>query len=189
MIHAYQLVVLAPYVAALVLVAIPGYRVSAILNVLASAATLAAGRWLMVSPGVVGEYAIVDEFNVVFIVINTLVGFTTALFSASYIGHEIETGRLSPSFVRFYHAMFQVMMGSMNLSLIANNIGILWVGLELATLITVVMVGLYRTPAALGAGWKYFILGSVRISLAFFGTILIYLGGQGAVGEGLPAMT
>jgi hydrogenase-4 component F len=89
--------VLAPYAAALVLVAIPGYRVGAVLNVLASAATLAAGLWLMVSKGVVGEYAIVDEFNVVFIVINTLVGFTTALFSASYIGHEIETGRLSPA--------------------------------------------------------------------------------------------
>ena len=61
MIHAYQLVVLAPYAAALVLVAIPGYRVGAVLNVLASAATLAAGLWLMVSEGVVGEYAIVDE--------------------------------------------------------------------------------------------------------------------------------
>ncbi|HEX9325917.1 MAG TPA: hydrogenase 4 subunit F, partial [Reyranella sp.] len=106
MIHAYQLVVLAPYAAALVLVAIPGYRVGAVLNVLASAATLAAGLWLMVGDGTVGAYAIVDEFNVVFIVINTLVGFTTALFSASYIGHEIDTGRLSPSFVRFYHAMF-----------------------------------------------------------------------------------
>ena len=189
MIHAYQLVVLAPYSSALVLVAIPGYRVGAVLNVLASAATLAAGLWLMVSEGVVGEYAIVDEFNVVFIVINTLVGFTTALFSASYIGHEIDTGRLSPGFVRFYHAMFQAMMGSMNVALVANNIGVMWVGLELATLITVVMVGLYRTPQAIEAAWKYFILASVGISLAFFGTILIYLAGQPALGEGVPAMT
>ena len=105
MIHAYQLVVLAPYAAALILVAIPGYRVGAVINSApASAATLAAGLWLMVGDGTVGTYAIVDEcFNVVFIIINTLVGFTTALFSASYIGHEIETGRLLPGFVRFYH--------------------------------------------------------------------------------------
>jgi hydrogenase-4 component F len=85
--------------------------------------------------------------------------------------------------------MFQAMMGAMNLALIANNIGLLWVGLELATLITVVMVGIYRTPAALEAAWKYFILGSVGISLAFFGTILIYLAGQAVLGEGLAAMT
>src|SRR5213075_2120935 len=62
-------------------------------------------------------------------------------------------------------------------------------GLELATLITVVMVGLYRTPQAIEAAWKYFILASVDRSLAFFGTILIYLAGQPALGEGVPAMT
>jgi len=187
--HTYQIVVLVPYVAALVLAAIPGYRVGSIVNVIASAITFAAGLWLIGDERTVGPYAIVDEFNIVFIAINTLVGFTTSIFSASYIGHEIETGRLPPGFVRFYHAMFQAMMGSMNIALVANNIGLIWVGLELATLITVVMVGLYRTPQSIEAAWKYFILASVGISLAFFGTILIYLAGQPALGEGVPAMT
>ena len=187
--HTYQIVVLVPYVAALVLAAIPGYRAGSIVNVIASAITFAAGLWLIGDERTVGPYAIVDEFNIVFIAINTLVGFTTSIFSASYIGHEIETGRLPPGFVRFYHAMFQAMMGSMNIALVANNIGLIWVGLELATLITVVMVGLYRTPQSIEAAWKYFILASVGISLAFFGTILIYLAGQPALGEGVPAMT
>ncbi|MGE0577288.1 hydrogenase 4 subunit F [Reyranella sp.] len=189
MIQPYQLVVLVPFASALLLVALPSYRVGAVLNVIASTLTLAIGGWLVASDRFIGDYAIVDEFNIVFVAINTLVGFTTALFSAAYIGHEIESGRLSPAFVRFYHAMFQAMMGSMNVALIANNIGVMWVGLELATLITVVMVGLYRTPQAIEAAWKYFILASVGISLAFFGTILIYLAGQPAVGEGVPAMT
>ena len=189
MIEAYQAVVLLPYAAALALAALPGYRAGAVGNVLAAAATFAVGLWLLFDQRTIGNYAIVDEFNVVFIAINTLVGFTTALFSASYIGHEIETGRLSPGFLRFYHAMFQAMMGSMNLALVANNIGLMWVGLELATLITVVMVGLYRTPQAIEAAWKYFILASVGISLAFFGTILVYLAGQPVLGEGLPSMT
>ena len=189
MIQPHQLVVLLPFAAALLLVALPSYRVGAVVNVIASGLTLAVGGWLVASDRFAGDYAIVDEFNIVFVVINTLVGFTTALFSAAYIGHEIESGRLSPAFVRFYHAMFQAMMGSMNLALVANNIGVMWVGLELATLITVVMVGLYRTPQAIEAAWKYFILASVGISLAFFGTILIYLAGQPALGEGVPAMT
>ena len=38
----------------------------------------------------------IDDLNVVFIVLNTFVGFTTSAFSASYIGHELETGRLTP---------------------------------------------------------------------------------------------
>jgi len=76
----------------------------------------------------------------------------------------------------------------MNVALLANNVGLLWVGVEVATLTTVMMVGLYHTPAAIEAAWKYFILGSVGIALAFFGTILVYLVAQEVVGEGLPAM-
>src|SRR5690606_14458366 len=59
---------------------------------------------------------------------------------------------------------------------------------ELATLTTVLMVGIYRTPAALEAAWKYFILGSVGIALALFGTILVYLAAGAVVGEGMEAM-
>jgi hydrogenase-4 component F len=76
----------------------------------------------------------------------------------------------------------------MNLALLANNVGLMWVAIELATLTTVLMVGLYRTPAALEAAWKYFILGSVGIALALFGTILVYLAARSVVGEGLDAM-
>src|SRR5438445_556593 len=43
-------------------------------------------------------------------------------------------------------------------------------------------------PAALEAAWKYFLLGSVGIALALFGTILVYLAAHSVVGEGLDAM-
>jgi hydrogenase-4 component F len=182
-------VIAIPFAAALALAVLPGYRLTAALNVLASFLTLLAGINLFWIGQGHDLYLIVDDVNIVFIVLNTLVGFTAAWFSASYIGHEIETGRITPVSVRFYHAMYQAMIGSMNVALLSNNIGLLWVGLELATLITVVMVGLYRTPEAIEAAWKYFILGSVGISLAFFGTILTYLAGQAALGEGMPAMS
>ena len=129
-----------------------------------------------------------DDLNNVFIVLTTFVGFTTSVFSASYIGHEIEIGRLTPSCLRFYHAMYQVLMFAMNLALIANNIGVMWVAIELATLTTVLMVGIYRTHEALEAAWKYFILGSVGIALALFGTILVYMAARPVIGEGLDAM-
>jgi hydrogenase-4 component F len=182
-------VVVIPAAAAMLLALIPGYRISAWGNVLASAATFAAGIALLFAPHGASDLFIIDDLNICFVVINGLVGLTTSIYSATYIGHELEIGRLTPRLLRFYHAMYQAMMGAMNLVLVANNIGILWVGLELATLITVLIVGLYRTPEALEAAWKYFILGSVGVSLAFFGTILFYLAGQPVLGEGVPAMT
>ena len=181
-------VLLIPICAAALLATLPGYRVSARLNVLASLATFASALLLLVVRPQPGAFLLVDDLNSTFIVLTTLVGFTTSVFSASYIDHELESGRLKPSFVRFYHAMYQVLMFGMNLALVANNIGVMWVAIELATLTTVMMVGIYRTHEALEAAWKYFILGSVGIALALFGTILVYLAARPVVGEGVDAM-
>ncbi|HZP68816.1 MAG TPA: hydrogenase 4 subunit F [Pseudolabrys sp.] len=181
-------VLLIPAVAAALLAALPGYRLTARLNVIAAFLTfLTAGSLFVVEPKS-GAYLLVDDLNKVFIVLTTFVGFTTSVFSASYIAHEIETGRLTPVFVRFYHAMYQALMFAMNLALIANNIGLMWVAIEMATLTTVLMVGIYRTHEALEAAWKYFILGSVGIALALFGTILVYMAARPVIGEGLDAM-
>jgi hydrogenase-4 component F len=181
-------VLLIPAIAAALLAVLPGYRMTARLNVVATTATLLCAVSLFFRRPPTGSYLLVDDLNVTFIVLTTFVGFTTSVFSASYIAHELETGRLTPSSVRFYHAMYQVLMFAMNLALIANNIGLMWVAIEMATLTTVLMVGIYRTHEALEAAWKYFILGSVGIALALFGTILIYMAARPAVGEGLDAM-
>jgi hydrogenase-4 component F len=188
MIDALTGVLLIPAVSAALLAALPDYRLTARLNVVAAFATVLTALSLFVVKPVSGPYLLVDDLNKVFIVITTFVGFTTSAFSASYIGHEIEIGRLTPTYVRFYHAMYQTLMFAMNLALVANNIGLMWVAIEMATLTTVLMVGIYRTHEALEAAWKYFILGSVGIALALFGTILIYMAARPVLGEGLSAM-
>ncbi len=181
-------VLLIPAVSAALLAALPGYRLTSRLNVLGTFLTFATAVSLFVVDPRSGPYLLVDDLNKVFIVLTTFVSFTTSVFSASYIGHEIEIGRLKPTYVRFYHAMYQVLMFAMNLALVANNIGLMWVAIEMATLTTVLMVGIYRTHEALEAAWKYFILGSVGIALALFGTILIYMAARPVIGEGVDAM-
>ncbi|MDQ7080386.1 MAG: proton-conducting transporter membrane subunit, partial [Paracoccaceae bacterium] len=184
-----ELILGIPAVAAVLLAVLPGYRLTSWLNVGASLASfLAAAALLVVGRPAPSEFFLIDELNIIFVVLNTFVGFTAACFSAAYIAHELETGRLTPVYLRFYHAMYQVMMFGMNLVLVTNNIGLMWVAIELATLSTVLMVGIYRTPEALEAAWKYFILGSVGIALALFGTILVYLAAQPVLGEGAAAM-
>ena len=178
-----------PLFAAGLLAMLPGYKLTARLNMTASLATFVAALLLfVVARPVPGRYLLIDDLNVVFVVLNTFVAFTTSVFSASYIGHELEHGRLTPAYLRFYHAMYQLLTFGMNLALIANNIGVMWVAIELATLTTVLMVGIYRTHEALEAAWKYFILGSVGIALALFGTILVYLAARPVIGEGPDAM-
>jgi hydrogenase-4 component F len=179
---------LIPALAAAVLALVSDDRKGAWLNVLASFLTFVCALALLAERPAPGPYLIVDDLNVVFIILSTLVGFTTSVFSATYIAHELETGHLTHAHLRFYHAMYQMLMFGMNLALLSNNVGLMWVAVELATLTTVVMVGIYRTPAALEAAWKYFLLGSVGIALALFGTILVYLAARASLGEGLDAM-
>src|SRR5881275_2512950 len=181
-------ILIIPAVAAGLLSVLPGYRLTARLNVIATFCTFVIALSLFFGRPPQGPYLHVDDLNNVFIVLTTFVGFTSSVFSASYIGHELETGRLTPNFLRFYHAMYQTLMFGMNLALLSNNVGLMWVAIELATLTTVLMVGIYRTAEALEAAWKYFMLGSVGIALALFGTILVYMAARPVIGEGADAM-
>ena len=181
-------ILIVPAVSAALLAFLPNDRTTARLNILGTLLTLLCAIVLFFARPEPDLFLIVDDVNVVFIVLNTFVGFTTSVFSGTYIAHELETGHLTPVYLRFYHAMYQTLMFAMNLALLANNVGLMWVAVELATLTTVLMVGIYRTPEALEAAWKYFILGSVGIALALFGTILVYLASSSVLGEGMEAM-
>jgi hydrogenase-4 component F len=84
--------------------------------------------------------------------------------------------------------MYQMFSFTMLLALLTNNMGILWVAMEAATLTTVLLVSLYRTPASLEAAWKYFILCGVGIAQALFGTILLYFAAEKVLGGGGGAL-
>jgi hydrogenase-4 component F len=164
-------------------------------NVLVSLGTFLAGcaltaRVIAGGPMLVwNEQFFIDPFNVFLVALTAFVSLTTSLFSRTYMRIEAEHGRLTWRRLRLYHSMFQLFMFTMLLALLTNNMGILWVAMEAATLSTVLLVSLYRTPASLEAAWKYFILCGVGIALALFGTILLYFAAEKVLGgEGMSAL-
>jgi hydrogenase-4 component F len=135
------------------------------------------------------EQFFIDPFNVFLVALTAFVGFTTSLFSRPYMRVEIDHGRITAGRFRLYHAMYQLFMLTMLIALTTNNMGLLWVAMEAATLSTVLLVTLYRTAASLEAGWKYFILCGVGIAQALFGTILLYFAAEKILGaEGVTAL-
>jgi len=135
-----------------------------------------------------GKFFFIDAFNVYLVVLTSFVSMTTAIFSRRYMRREREHGRVGHWGMRFYHAMFQLFIFAMLLCLLTNNLGVLWIAMELATLSTVLLVSLYRTPTAIEAAWKYFILCGVGIALALFGTVLLYFAAEKVLGEGGEAL-
>ncbi len=130
----------------------------------------------------------IDPLNVFLVALTALVGLTTALFSRPYMRVEEDHGRMTPGRMRLYHSLYQLFVFTMLLALTTNNLGILWVAMEAATLATVLLVSIYRTPASLEAAWKYFILCGVGIAQALFGTILLYLAASRVLGAGIDAL-
>ena len=174
------MLLLLPLAATVVFALVGHWRLAGWLNSLLSAATFAASVWLAwgvlqhgpwLSPR---RWFYVDAFNVFLLALTAFIGMTTAVFSRRYMRHEVQRGRVQPARMRLYHAMYQGFLLTMLVSLSTNNLGILWVAVEGATLATVLLVSLYRTPEAVEAAWKYFILCGVGIAQALFGTVLVY---------------
>ena len=128
-----------------------------------------------------------DDLGLLFGVLTGFIALTTSLANIDYVrGAE---ARLSKPLWRLYHALCQVVLGATLLGLYADNIGLLWAAVEGATIAATLAVSLPRSASALEAAWKYFILGGVGIALALFGTMLVYLAAQPALGPGFAAMS
>ena len=124
----------------------------------------------------------IDPLNVFLVTLTAFVGLTTAIFSRPYMRVERDHGKMTPNRMRLYHSMYQLFSFTMLIALTTNNLGILWVAMEAATLTTVLLVSVYRTPASLEAAWKYFILCGVGIAQALFGTVLLYMAAEKVIG-------
>jgi hydrogenase-4 component F len=170
-----------PLLAGACLAIVGQHRLAAELNVGFSFLTFAAATLLAVQTVAhgpafaLGKLFFVDPLNVFLVALTAFVGWTTSIFSRPYMRIECDRGRMTGARMRLYHSMYQLFIFAMLLALLTNNMGILWVAMEAATLATVLLVSVYRTAASLEAAWKYFILCGVGIAQALFGTILLYL--------------
>jgi hydrogenase-4 component F len=72
---------------------------------------------------------------------------------------------------RIYQNAFTL---TMLIAVTANNVALMWVAIEATTIASAIAIPLYRTKASVEASWKYLLICSVGIALAFTGTVLAY---------------
>jgi hydrogenase-4 component F len=92
----------------------------------------------------------------------------------AYTAGERAAGRATDRTVRRYHLLVQAFLAAMCLAVVTANLGVLWVAIEATTIVTAFLVGHRRTRSSVEAAWKYVVICSVGIALAFLGTVLIY---------------
>jgi len=113
-----------------------------------------------------------DMLSAVFIFVISVIAFAAALYSIGYIKKDVEMGVISEKKAKIYYVLFNLFCFSMLFVPAVNNLGMLWVAIEMTTLISAFLVGFYNNKESVEAAWKYIIICSVGIIFALLGTIL-----------------
>ncbi|MGC1454068.1 MAG: hydrogenase 4 subunit F [Nitrospirota bacterium] len=108
----------------------------------------------------------------------------SAIYSISYLEHEYETGLMNLRGVRTYYGLFHLFVFTMLLVCMANNLAVMWIGIEATTIVSALLIGLgfHKRPLAVEAAWKYIILCTVGITFALLGTFITYYASTSVMG-------
>lgn len=117
-------------------------------------------------------YLYVDSLSMLFVLVGATVSFAAAVFSVSFIDTDLKLGKITFKKAWAYYVLFNLFAIAMFIIPLLNNLGSVWMGIELTTLISSFLVGFYNTKNSVEAAWKYLIICSVGITLALFGAIL-----------------
>jgi hydrogenase-4 component F len=164
------------------------------LAVSANAASLGLGVWTaakVVSTGpVVGAAGLLraDALSAFMVVVIGTIALMASWLGIRTMATELAEGRCSVARATTYRVLVQTFIAAMLLAVLAANVGVLWVAIEATTVVTTFLVGHRRTRGAIEASWKYIVIGSVGIALAFLGTVLFYLAALHAGGRSAGAL-
>lgn len=177
--------ILAPIAGAAVNLIVGWRRWTAVLTLLSAAAVLVCGVTLGVRIGSAQHVALggllrADALSVTMLIVIGVVATLATWASIGYIGTELQHGHTDSNGARLYGVLTPAFVAAMVVAVCANNIGVVWVAIEATTVITAFLVGHRRTKTALEATWKYVVICSVGIAVAFLGTVLLYFAAQHA---------
>lgn len=115
-----------------------------------------------------------DALSAFMVVVIGTIALLASIQSIRYLDAEIARGEHRARHASLYSLLVQVFVACMLAAVLAANLGALWVAVEATTIATTFLVGHRRSDKALEASWKYVLICSVGIALAFLGTVLVY---------------
>jgi hydrogenase-4 component F len=94
---------------------------------------------------------------------------------AAWLGPGMESADgYDPAQARRFRIFGNLFIFTMLFAVTANNVGFMWIAIEATTITSALLIPLHVTKASVEASWKYILICSVGIALAFGGTVLGY---------------
>jgi hydrogenase-4 component F len=123
-----------------------------------------------------------DALGGVFLLTTGFVYAAASGFSIGYLRADEHRRDYAP-FARRYFAYLNLFALTMLLVPLVADFGMLWIAVELTTIVSALLVALDRTDAALEAAWKYVLIASAGLGMALIAVILLYAAGAAALGD------
>jgi len=181
------LLVIAPILAGLGTLMIHDRRVVEALQYGQAVILLAAGAHVVAGVGTgepitVGLLLYTDALSAWLDLVLAVVGTTGTLFAVGYLDEQFDRGLISLRRYRQFFYLFDLFLAAMLIAVNVADVALMWIAIEGSTLAAALLIAFERNKAALEAGWKFMILGSVGIALALFGTIILYYTSEHVLG-------
>jgi hydrogenase-4 component F len=129
----------------------------------------------------VGSFLAVDALSVVFLVATTFLYGATTVFAAGYLDPAGSTA--GTRYGRHFYAGLNLFSWSMMTTTLVNGLALLWVTIEITTVISVLLVAIDDTDRATEASWKYLLIASLGLGIALLATIIMYYAGTTVFGS------
>jgi hydrogenase-4 component F len=140
------------------------------------------------TPAAFGDALRVDGLSALVLVLCGFVGLLSGTYGVGYLRRNEARGLVTPRMRREFFGLIPAYVFAMLLVAVSNNLGIMWIAVELTTLASVFLITFHDRDTSLEAGWKFLVLGSLGLAFALLGTVLIFASGQGLLGEGTSAL-
>jgi hydrogenase-4 component F len=135
------------------------------------------------SPRIVraGAWLRADALSVVFLVSSAFLYALTATYSVGYLRSEEHTG-YTELYTRRFFAGLNIFAWSMVCAAIVDGLALLWVAIEVTTVVSALLVAIEDSDGATEAAWKYVLIASVGLGIALLATIVMYYAGSQVFG-------
>lgn len=139
-------------------------------------------------PAAFGDALRVDGLSALVLVLCGFVGLLSGTYGAGYLRRNEARKFVTARMRREFFGLIPAYVFAMLLVAMSNNLGIMWIAVELTTLTSVFLITFHDKDTSLEAGWKFLVLGSLGLGFALLGTVLLFAAGQGHLGEGMAAL-
>src|ERR1035437_10076451 len=133
----------------------------------------------------------VDDLGLVFLLLLVVLTLAVSIYTVGWLRQAVEVGNMKADSLRSYFALVHAFVATMVVTVLADNLGVLWIAMEGTTITSAVLIGYHGHQHGLEAAWKYIIVTTIGISFGLFGTVVIYAaatdvgGGGGSVADAM----